>query len=352
MSGGVDSSVAAALLVEQGHRVVGLSLRLYDAPAGSEAAAGGRCCGPRDLEDARKVAATLGIPHYIVDQREAFAARVIDDFVAEYASGRTPNPCVRCNEHVKFQPLIARARALGAVALATGHYARLEDGRLWRGADAGKDQSYFLFAMTPGARAFARFPLGAMTKPEVRAVARRLGLPNADKPDSQEICFVPDGDHSRLVAARSGAAAPLAGDIVRRAADGSREVVGRHDGVHHYTIGQRRGLSVVAEQALYVVGLDAARREVVVGDATALAAQRFTVDDVRWLGAPPTGALTASVQVRSRHTPAPARVLPSDDGRAAMVELDAPERAIAPGQAAVFYRGTEVVGGGWIAARS
>jgi tRNA-specific 2-thiouridylase len=340
LSGGVDSATAAALLVEAGHRVVGLTLRLYDA-AGTVASAGGRCCGPRDLEDARQVCAHLGIPFYVVDHAREFGRAVIDDFVAEYAAGRTPNPCVRCNEHVKFGPLLRRARALGARRLATGHYARLEGGRLRRAVDEAKDQSYFLFAMPPEDRADVLFPLGAMTKDEVRGHAARLGLPVAAKPESQEICFVPDGDHAAFVAQRV-AAQP--GAIVTE--DGA--VVGAHGGVHGFTVGQRRGLRVAGGTPLYVLAVDAAARRVTVGPRASLARARVEVEDVRWPDGAPAEPFAAAVQVRHRQRAVPARVTPRPGG--ASVELDQPlESGAAPGQAAVFYRGDEVLGGGWIA---
>jgi tRNA-specific 2-thiouridylase len=345
LSGGVDSATAAALLVEAGERVVGVSMRLYDA-AGTSASAGGRCCGPRDLEDARRVAAHLGIPFYVADYAEEFAARVVDDFVAEYARGRTPNPCARCNQHIKFTPLLRRARALGARALATGHYARLDGGQLRRARDADKDQSYFLFAMPRGAAGFVRFPLGELTKPEVRAHARRLGLPVADKPESQEICFVPDGDHAGFVAARALA---RPGAIVDR--QGS--VLGQHAGVHRFTVGQRRGLGAIAPapgdapEARYVVAIDAARAEVVVGGRGELGSLRVAVEEVAWWRTPEQ-PFEAAVQIRHRHAPRPARIEPMGEGRAT-VTFREPERAVAPGQAAVFYDGDRVVGGGFIA---
>jgi tRNA-uridine 2-sulfurtransferase len=346
LSGGVDSATAAALLVEAGHRVVGLTLRLYDA-RGTAASAGGRCCGPRDVEDARRVCAHLGIPFYVVAHEEEFRRAVIDDFVAEYAAGRTPNPCVRCNEHVKFGPLLRRARALGADRLATGHYARLVRGeggalRVARAACAEKDQSYFLFAMPQADREHILFPLGDMTKDEVRAHAARLGLPNAAKPESQEICFVPDGDHQAFVARR---AAPAPGEVV----DVAGAPLGTHDGVHRFTVGQRRGLGVAATgEPQYVVAVDALRRRVVVGPRRELARRTLEVADVRWAGAPPSAPFAARVQVRHRHRAAAARVHPVAGG--ARVELDEVlENGAAPGQAAVFYDGDAVVGGGWIA---
>jgi tRNA-specific 2-thiouridylase len=346
LSGGVDSAVACGLAVEAGLRVVGISMRLYDA-SGTSASIGGRCCGPRDLEDARRVCAHLGVPFYVANHADEFEHGVVDDFVAEYAAGRTPNPCVRCNERIKFLPLARRARALGAESLWTGHYARIEERggrrRLLRALDSAKDQSYFLFGMGQAALSFVHFPLGNLDKSTVRTHARRLGLPNWDKPDSQEICFVPDGDHAAFVARRLEHGG-FAGDIV----DDAGRVLGRHPGVHHYTIGQRRGLGLGAGEPLYVVRLDAARRQVVVGAACLLERRELEVADVRWLGGEaPAGPLEASVQIRYRHAPRPARISPSGTA-GARVLFEAPERAIAPGQAAVFYRGDEVLGGGWI----
>jgi tRNA-specific 2-thiouridylase len=346
LSGGVDSATAAARLVEAGQRVVGLTMRLYDA-RGTAASSGGRCCGPRDIEDARRVAAHLGIPFYVCDYENEFRARVVDDFVAEYAAGRTPNPCVRCNQHIKFTPLLRRARALGCDLLATGHYARIvrsDDGvlRLGRARDRGKDQSYFLFNMPRAALDVVRFPLGDATKDEVRADARRLGLPNCEKAESQEICFVPDGDYAAFVAARARADG---GEIV----DVDGRVLGPHDGVHQFTIGQRRGLGVSAGDGSprYVVAVDALRRRVTVGPVEALARATIDVDDLSWAGAPPSGPVRAQVQIRYRHAPTPATITVA--GARAHVRFDAPERAPAPGQAAVFYDGETVLGGGFIA---
>lgn len=354
LSGGVDSATAAALLVEAGHRVVGMTLRLYDA-SGTAASIGGRCCGPRDVEDARRVCAHLGIPFYVVDLADEFERRVVDDFTTAYLEGRTPNPCARCNQYIKFSPLLRRARALGADLLATGHYARIEavderagGWRLLRGVDRDKDQSYFLFAMPADELGSIRFPLGHLDKDEVRRQAAALGLPNADKAESQEICFVPDGDYAGFVERRAlvrGSARPAAGAVV----DESGAVLARHDGVHRYTVGQRRGLGLPHPGArpFYVTRIDAARGEVVVGERSAAERSGFEVGDVQWMGPAPGGPLRAAVQVRHRAPPIAADV--DVDGATARVRLADDARAIAaPGQAAVFYRGDAVLGGGWI----
>jgi tRNA-specific 2-thiouridylase len=348
LSGGVDSAVAAGLLVEQGHRVVGMTMRLYDA-RGTAAASGGRCCGPRDVEDARAVCAHLGIPHYVVDLAAEFGAAVVDDFVEAYLAGETPNPCVKCNQHIKFSPLLERARAIGADVLVTGHYAQIvaHDGApaLVRGRDAGKDQSYFLFSMPPGELAAVRFPLGGLTKDEVRGHAARLGLPNAVKPESQEICFVPDGDYAGFVSAqalRKGRAMPAPGAIVD--ADGT--VLGAHAGVHHFTLGQHRGLGNLAtREKRYVTAVDPARAEVVVGPRAAAERKTLAIRDLRWLS-PPRARLSASVQVRHRGAPIAAEIAVADG--VATATLGEPTVA-APGQAAVLYDGDRVLAGGWIA---
>jgi len=344
LSGGVDSATAAGLLVEQGHRVVGMTMRLYD--AGGTKAAVGRCCGPRDIDDARAVCNHLGIPHYVVDLSREFSDAVIDDFVEAYLAGETPNPCVKCNQHIKFTPLLARARAIGADVLVTGHYAQIVDRELRRGVDAGKDQSYFLFSMPGDQLAAIRFPLGGFTKDEVRAHAERLGLPNARKAESQEICFVPEGDHVGFVAAtavRRGRALPQAGAIV----DGAGRELGRHDGVHQFTLGQRRGVgNLPTTDKVYVTRIDAASGTVEVGPRAAAERAEFHVRDVRWL-APQTDALDVTVQVRHRGAAIPARI--RIDGDRAHVVLSQPTVA-APGQAAVFYEGARVLAGGWIAA--
>jgi tRNA (5-methylaminomethyl-2-thiouridylate)-methyltransferase len=350
MSGGVDSSTAAAMLVEAGHEVVGVTLRLYDA-SGTAASIGGRCCGPRDIEDARATAAHLRIPHHVIDESAAFSAAVIDDFVAEHRAGRTPNPCVRCNEKIKFGPLLAFADAVGAAALATGHYARLtESGNgeaggiaLARARDADKDQSYFLFGLRPEILTRVRFPLGDRTKDEVRALARRFALPNADKPDSHEICFIPDGDHVGFLAARGGAGP--AGEIVD---DASGAALGRHDGTHTFTVGQRRGVPA-SNARRFVLRIDAATGEVRVGPRDRLGRDRLRVADVRWLDPRAAGARRrCAVQIRHHAAAAPAWIEPGPDG-ATLVELDQPAFGVAPGQAAVFYDGDDrVLGGGWI----
>ncbi len=349
MSGGGDSATAAGLLVRAGHQVVGMTMRLYDARGTT--AARGRCCGPRDIEDARRVADALAIPFFVIDLEEAFSRAVVDDFVETYLAGATPNPCVRCNQHIKFSPLLARARAVGAEVLATGHYARLAAGpdgapALHRAADADKDQSYFLFSMPAAALSAVWFPLGGLVKGEVRAVAAALGLPNAAKPESQEICFVPDGDHAGFVARaalRRGRTLPAEGDIV----DQAGAVLGRHGGVHRFTIGQHRGLGnlrgVAPGDRRFVTAIEPERGRVVVGDRGRAARREVWIDEARWLG---PRAESLAVQVRHRGEPLAATV--EDDGGRVRVRFTGDGAVAAPGQAAVFYDGDRVVGGGWI----
>lgn len=348
MSGGVDSSVAAALLVEEGLEVIGMTMRLYDATHAPTGRAGA-CCSPAEVDQAKQVCAQLGIPHYTIDERARFEAAVIDDFVRAYAGGRTPNPCVRCNEHVKFGPLLARARALGADVLATGHYARSADGGLWRAADEAKDQSYFLFAMGLPALQHVRFPLGTWSKDQVRAKARALGLGNADTPDSQELCFAGGRDHADVVEARAAALGlDVAGLAPGPIVDAEGRTIGQHAGVHRVTVGQRRGLRVAGSEPRYVLRVLPDQRTVVVGDAAALRVAGLTIADFRRLAPlPEHGEVTASVQVRHRGAPIPATIVL--EGSTARVRFATPTAAASPGQAAVVYDGARVLGGGWIA---
>ena len=347
MSGGVDSSVTAALLAEAGYEVVGITLQLY--AAGGPRARPGACCAGEDIYDARRVADRLGIRHYVLDYEARFKEAVIDDFADSYLRGETPIPCVRCNERVKFRDLLALARDLGADALATGHYVRRVAGpkgpELHRAVDGARDQSYFLFATAQEQLEFLRFPLGDMPKERVRAHAERLGLGVADKPDSQDICFVPSGRYAGVIERlRPGAAEP--GDIV----DEAGRVLGRHEGIIHYTVGQRRGLGIAGPEPLYVLAVDAARREVVVGPHEALLRDRVFTGPLAWIGgdAPAPGEERAVVaRLRSSHPGASARLARGADGTAE-VTLDEPENATAPGQACVLYDGDRVLGGGWI----
>ncbi len=347
MSGGVDSSTAAALLHHAGMEVVGVTLKLFDA-RGTAASLGGRCCSPRDIEDARRVAASCGFAYYVLDESDFFRRTVIDDFVAEHRAGRTPNPCVRCNESLKFGPLLRFARAVGAGALATGHYARVEttaDGvSLRRAVDREKDQAYFLFAVRPDWLAHVRFPLGTMRKEEVRAAARRLGLPNCDKPDSQQICFVPDGDHRAFVEARGGAGHP--GVIV----DEAGAVIGSHAGTHNFTVGQRKGVPARDGQRRFVLRITPESGVVVTGSRESLACRSMKVTDVRWIGRSPNPARTADVQIRHHSTPRPASLAHTpDEAGSVTVTFDTAVDGAAPGQAAVFFEADRVLGGGWIA---
>jgi len=359
MSGGVDSSVAAALLAEQGHEVIGVSMQLYDQTDGNRTF--GSCCTLDDLHDARRVAAAIDIPHYILNFERQFDEQVVSNFVNEYAAGRTPLPCAHCNSDLKFSTLLERACGFGADRVATGHYARVDydaaSGRyvLRRGVDAAKDQSYFLFSLTQEQLARAVFPVGDRPKAAVREYARSRNLPVADKPDSQEICFIPDNDYAKFVTAHIPHAADAQGAIV----DESGRVLGRHEGVHRFTVGQRKGLGLAGTSGrapVYVLGLDAADQRVVVGPKSSLERTTLTASGVNWMALEPAGPLRVTAQIRHRHAPASATVRSIEPGRSgfpgrggqAELVFDAPQIAITPGQAVVFYEGDMVVGGGWI----
>ncbi len=350
MSGGVDSSVAAALLAEQGHDVIGVSMQLYDNSQVTDSGqrAFGTCCTIDDLYDARRVAATIGIPHYIVNFESQFGEHVIANFVREYVAGRTPIPCSHCNSDLKFAELLDRARAYDADQLATGHYARItmdDEGRyrLYRGADNSKDQTYFLFSLTQQQLSRAAFPVGHLDKDTVRAHAQRLNLHVTSKPDSQEICFVPDGDYATFVEKQAPDAA-RAGTVV----DDAGRVLGTHGGVHRFTIGQRKGLGLSSSEPLYVLEIKPDAAQVVVGSRTALGRTQLSATGVNWIsGAAPETWRRVSAQIRHRHSAAPARVRRTADERIEL-EFDAPQTAVTPGQAVVFYEEDEVLGGGWI----
>jgi tRNA-uridine 2-sulfurtransferase len=347
MSGGVDSSAAAALLLEQGYDVVGITLKLW--PQDCISRAEDKCCGPQAVADARAVCHRLGIPFYLVDEAADFQKTVISYFADEYKAGRTPNPCVMCNQHLKFGTLIRRSRQLGGEYIATGHYARLErrdDGRvlLKRGRDLRKDQSYFLFSLRQDQLARSLFPLGDLNKSDTREVAREAHLKTAEKEESMEICFVPDKDYgaflqkAKLVDKHRGEIADLHGGVL-----------GHHDGIEFYTIGQRKGLGISSAKPLYVIELDAANNRVIVGDESALNRDEFNVERCNWIpfDAPPE-RIDATAKIRYNHPGTPATVTPQPNG-GARVKLHAPQRAITPGQACVFYQDELVVGGGWIA---
>lgn len=350
MSGGVDSSVAAAMLVEQGHDVIGVSMQLYDQSAGQ--ASFGSCCSLDDLHDARRVAHSIGIPHYILNFEREFEDQVVSNFVHEYAAGRTPIPCARCNSDLKFATLAERAAGFGADLVATGHYARVDrdatTGRvlLKRGVDPAKDQAYFLFSLTQEQLAHASFPVGDLSKDVVRDYARRFGIAVADKPDSQEICFVPDDDYATFVGSRAPGVV-AAGAIV----DESGHRLGTHDGIHRFTVGQRKGLGLASSpdgSPRYVLALRPIDQEVVVGPKTALERTTLTASGVNWI-IPIDGPRRVTAQIRHRHRAAPGFVRPmGDDATRAEVVFDEPQLAITPGQAVVFYEGDVVVGGGWI----
>jgi len=363
MSGGVDSSATAALLLEQGYEVVGITLKLW--PQDCVNRAEDKCCGPQAVADARAVCHQLGIPFYLIDESAEFQKHVIQYFAAEYKAGRTPNPCVMCNQNLKFGRLLDRADQLGAAFIATGHFARIERARtpslshpkgeggrrpgegrclLKRGRDLRKDQSYFLFSLRQDQLARAMFPLGEKTKSDTREVARHCQLKTADKAESMEICFVPDNDYGKFLR-QAELAQPHRGEIV----DLQGHVLGQHDGIEFYTIGQRRGLGISSAKPIYVVDLDAANNRVIVGEDSALACDTFTVERCNWIPFDaPAGPLEVTAKIRYNHPGTPATVTPLSNGRA-QVKLHAPQRAITPGQAAVFYQDDLVLGGGWIA---
>jgi len=349
MSGGVDSSATAALLQQQGYDVVGITLKLW--PQDCVSRAEDKCCGPQAVVDARAVCGKLGIPYYLIDESAEFQRTVIQYFASEYKAGRTPNPCVMCNQNLKFGRLLDRADQLGARYIATGHFARLEpspDGKrvlLKRGRDPVKDQSYFLFSLRQDQLARALFPLGDKTKTDTREVARHCQLKTADKEESMEICFVPDNDYGGFLE-QANLARKHRGEIVNLGG----QVLGWHEGIEFYTIGQRKGLGISAPKPLYVVELDAAANRVIVGDDSALARDEFEVERCNWIAfETPPATFEAKAQIRYHHPGAAATITPLPDGRA-RVALRAPQRAVTPGQAAVFYDQDVVLGGGWIRA--
>jgi tRNA-specific 2-thiouridylase len=349
MSGGVDSSAAAALLLEQGYDVVGITLKLW--PQDCVSRAEDKCCGPQAVMDARSVCHKLGIPYYLIDEADAFQKQVIAYFAEEYKAGRTPNPCVMCNEKLKFGALLERARQLGGEYIATGHFARLEksaDGRrtlLKKGRDSRKDQSYFLFSLRQNQLARALFPLGEKSKQDTRQVARQCQLKTAEKEESMEICFVPDKDYGKFLSAAK-LVEPHRGDIVNTRGD----LLGHHNGIELFTVGQRKGLGISSPRPLYVIELDPARNRVVVGDDSALDRDEFQVERCNWIAfEEPPEEMEVTAKIRYNHPGTPATIRPGANG-GAVVKLNIPQRAITPGQACVFYDDDLVVGGGWITA--
>jgi tRNA-uridine 2-sulfurtransferase len=348
MSGGVDSSATAALLQEQGYDVIGITLKLW--PQDCVSRAEDKCCGPQAVSDARAVCAKLGIPYYLIDEAADFQTHVIQYFADEYKAGRTPNPCVMCNQNLKFGRLLQRARQLGAEFIATGHFARVEaapDGSrtlLKRGRDLHKDQSYFLFSLRQDQLARAMFPLGEKTKSDTREVARHCHLKTAEKQESMEICFVPDNDYGSFLR-KAKLVGPHRGEIVNL----EGQVLGHHEGIEFYTVGQRKGLGLSSPRPLYVIELDPARNRVIVGDdLAALERAEFVAERCNWIPfAAPTGEFEAMVKIRYNHSGTTATIVPLGDGRA-RVQLHTAQRAVTPGQAAVFYQKDLVVGGGWI----
>jgi tRNA-specific 2-thiouridylase len=360
MSGGVDSSAAAAILKEQGHELVGFTMQLWNQRRGLSVDENGeplpsRCCSLDDVYDARRVAEELGFPFYVLNLEREFEQDVVQPFIASYLNGETPIPCVACNSRLKFASLDRLALSLGCEKVATGHYARVEYDatanryRLLRGRDPQKDQSYFLWELTQDQLSRSLFPLGEMSKADAREAARDNGLAVAEKAESQEICFVPDGDYAGFIdryldSEEELERLPGKGEIV----SARGEVIGEHAGIHHYTIGQRRGIGIAGARPLYVIGIDSARNRVVVGNQDELLSAEFAAAGVNWIALDnPTEPVNAEVRVRYRHTAAPATITPLANDRV-LVAFDEPQRAITPGQATVFYRGDEVVGGGWI----
>ena len=358
MSGGVDSSAVAAVLQQQGHPIVGLTMQLWNQRRLPELQGTGpaqhRCCSLDDVYDAKAVAQHLNFPHYVVNFEEQFESRVVRPFVEQYLAGRTPIACTNCNTDVKFEPLLRMARQIGAERLATGHYARIRQNEdtnrweLWRARDGGKDQSYFLWGLTQEQLSKSDFPLGELTKDEVRDLARLAKLPVAEKPESMELCFVPNGNYVQFIQAYSAERGTPLSDHEGEIVDESGAVIGRHNGVHHFTIGQRKGLGFATGKPMYVVSINPANNRVVAGEDDALRTSSFEVHDVNWVSiAAPAEPVRAQVKIRHKHEPAAAIVKPLDN-LCARVTFDQPQRAITPGQAAVFYNGERVLAGGWI----
>jgi len=358
MSGGVDSSAVAGLLKRQGKRLVGMTMQLWNQrrlPELQVEGATGRCCSLDDVYDARAVAGILGIPYYVVNFEDRFEREVVLPFVEEYLAGRTPIPCTLCNNHVKFDQFLEMAAGVGAELVATGHYARIDcnDGtgrwEMRKGVDESKDQTYFLFGLKQEQLARTLFPIGGLTKPEVRRLAAEMGIPVAAKNDSQEICFVPNGDYAAFIDAyfreRGLDRRATQGEIV----DVKGEVLGEHGGVHHFTVGQRKGLGIAKGEPLYVIATEPARQRVVVGRNDDLLRAALTAKDVNWVSiAAPAASVRAQVKIRNKHKAAEATLTAASDGGTVEVRFDEPQRAVTPGQAAVFYDGDRVLGGGWI----